>query len=618
MVFAEYISATVENPTIVLLSRRTFPQQNQWHDHGYDDNVSKKIARLQHIKKKANVFVYQVDISDFDKLKAVFTQIRQSGAIRGVIHAAGIASGKVVNDITSADIETGLSAKLVGTMNLHHVTEQDDLDLMIFCSALSSITGEYGQAIYNSANAFLDAFAHWRSVNVGPYCSLNWDTWLEGGMASQIVHELELKEGITDQNACSILPMLFHYDNIQWLIVGSELKTRLKTNFLSKLSQSFSNSYASDLRKTIVSDKKILSEEIATLWREHLNVSQFSFSDSFTALGGDSLMALQLTAILSEKYGLTLPPHLLVEHSTVNELTDFFLKESKKTESCKPNVAELCLVKLQESPLNKKTIFLLHPVGGTVHIYTDLAKALADEMNVYGIQAQALDGVSNPNKRVADLARIYIDIIKTVQPTGGYCLGGASFGGLLAYEMAQQLHERGDTVDMLFLMDTPSHENYPHNLPTDSDIVRYMLEVGAQHKPSSLFDNYTLTEQLDYFIQHAGGLGKAVPQFNHEHLKRYLAIYKANMQAMFSYKAEPLSQHGLDIDYYRAIERDRINPQNPERGWQCLLGKRLRLIQVDGNHITMLFSSSISKITAHLKKRLKNDNPEFSIQPEYV
>jgi thioesterase domain-containing protein len=195
--------------------------------------------------------------------------------------------------------------------------------------------------------------------------------------------------------------------------------------------------------------------------------------------------------------------------------------------------------------------------------------------------------------------------MKTVQPTGGYFIGGASLGGLLGYEIAQQLAQMGERTDLLFLIDTPSPEHYPKKLPTDSDIVRYMLEVGAQHIPSAEFAEYSLDDQLDYFLKHAGGLGQALPHFDQKHLKHYLEIYKCNIKAMFLYQLKPPYTKDSVVHYYRASVHDRINPDHPEKGWEMLLKDNLKVYHTPGNHITMLLRPFVDVIGEDLAQKIQ-------------
>src|SRR5439155_3636570 len=72
---------------------------------------------------------------------------------------------------------------------------------------------------------------------------------------------------------------------------------------------------------------------------------------------------------------------------------------------------------------------------------------------VYVMQSQGLYSKQPPNNTVAEMATHYIKEIRTVQANGPYLLGGWCFGGIVAFEMAQQLHRLGERVDLLAIFD---------------------------------------------------------------------------------------------------------------------------------------------------------------------
>src|SRR5262249_30812166 len=103
---------------------------------------------------------------------------------------------------------------------------------------------------------------------------------------------------------------------------------------------------------------------------------------------------------------------------------------------------------------SKPPLFCVHAAGANVLIYRPLARHLSPDQPVYALQAQGLDGIKLPYTNVEEMATHYIKEILTVQPNGPYFLLGASFGGLVVYEMAQQLIAMGEKVALLVLFDT--------------------------------------------------------------------------------------------------------------------------------------------------------------------
>ena len=91
---------------------------------------------------------------------------------------------------------------------------------------------------------------------------------------------------------------------------------------------------------------------------------------------------------------------------------------------------------------------------GNVYFYGRLARILKSSCRFYAIQAYGLDGAAAPFRHMEDCAEDYVAQIRRFQRSGPYCIGGFCFGGVIAYEMARQLHESGHEVPLLVLFDT--------------------------------------------------------------------------------------------------------------------------------------------------------------------
>src|SRR5262249_45933790 len=114
--------------------------------------------------------------------------VEQYGHLNGIIHAAGVLRDSLLLNKTPEEVRVVLSPKVIGVELLDEVSQQIPLDFFILCSSLSAIGGNMGQADYAAANAYLDAFAHTRRVQVlagqrqGTTVSINWPLWEAGGM----------------------------------------------------------------------------------------------------------------------------------------------------------------------------------------------------------------------------------------------------------------------------------------------------------------------------------------------------------------------------------------------------------------------------------------------------
>src|SRR5262249_20645259 len=98
--------------------------------------------------------------------------------------------------------------------------------------------------------------------------------------------------------------------------------------------------------------------------------------------------------------------------------------------------------------------FFVHPAGGQVFCYITLARHLGPDQPFYGLQTAFSEGDSPLHTEIETMTAYYLQAIRAVQPDGPYLLGGWSLGGVVAFEMAQQLQAQGQTVALLALLDT--------------------------------------------------------------------------------------------------------------------------------------------------------------------
>jgi amino acid adenylation domain-containing protein len=116
------------------------------------------------------------------------------------------------------------------------------------------------------------------------------------------------------------------------------------------------------------------------------------------------------------------------------------------------SAADDCLLPLRSSG-TKRPFFCVHPIGGGALCYEPLVKALDPERPFFGIQARMLEDIEARPSSVEEMAAHYVDAVQRAQPKGPYLLGGWSFGGVVAIEMARQLKRDGKAVDQLVLLD---------------------------------------------------------------------------------------------------------------------------------------------------------------------
>jgi len=208
-----------------------------------------------------------------------------------------------------------------------------------------------------------------------------------------------------------------------------------------------------DLEESFVAPSDSLEQKLANVWRQVLGVEQVGIHDNFFNLGGHSLLAVRLFTEIEKLTGWSLPVLTLFQSPTVKGLADA-IRRMQSSEA--PSLA---------TPIrgngSKEPLFLAHGAGGgMLWGYANLAKYLEVERPMYAFNSRASEGLDEFTT-IEEMAAHYIQEMRAVQPRGPYHLGGYCFGGLVAYEMAQQLVARGERVALLALMNaTPPNSSF--------------------------------------------------------------------------------------------------------------------------------------------------------------
>jgi amino acid adenylation domain-containing protein len=314
-----------------------------------------------------------------------------------------------------------------------------------------------------------------------------------------------------------------------------------------------------------------LQAQLLAIWEDVLGKRPIGIHDNFFELGGHSLTAARLMHRVGQRWGRTLPLAMLFHAPTIEQLAGVLSQDEWSQHWSS-------LVPIQSSGV-QPAFFCIHGVGGNVVGFNRLGRHMAPDYPFYGLQSQGLDGESPCLTSIEAMAAHYISEMRSVQPHGPYFLGGFSFGGLVAYEIAQQLRAAGEETSLLVLFDT-----YPGDVKAGTvPRLRVLLRLSRKHW---LHD---IPRALGKKIQRTWR-GLHVP-------KSLWDVHNANREAASKYVLRPYSGK---VTLVRATERPLEGSFDPHALWKDLAGS-LVVHEIASDHYDILLEPQV----AHLSDRLK-------------
>jgi myxalamid-type polyketide synthase MxaE and MxaD len=169
---------------LILMARSIPPSRREWAALDPSSPLGRKIAAIRELEAMgATVHLARVDVANPAQLTEFLETYALEGwpPVGGVIHAAAVIDDRLIHTLDLPALLAVLRPKVTGAWLLHHLLV--DLDFFVTFSSLGALIGQAGQANYASANAFLDALAHYRTAHGLPALSINWGAWANLGFA---------------------------------------------------------------------------------------------------------------------------------------------------------------------------------------------------------------------------------------------------------------------------------------------------------------------------------------------------------------------------------------------------------------------------------------------------
>ncbi|MEH1970259.1 amino acid adenylation domain-containing protein [Nostoc sp.] len=360
---------------------------------------------------------------------------------------------------------------------------------------------------------------------------------------------------------------------------------------------------------TFVAPRNEVERQLTQIWEQILGVQPIGVKDNFFELGGHSILAVKLFWQIEKAFSKNLPLAILFQSGTVEALAKIICPEEDLTRNLalvnsldQPKSRWSSLVEIQPNG-SKPPFFCIHGLGGEVLCFRELALHLGTEQPFYGLQPQGLDGKHPFHTRVEDMAAHYIQEIQTLQPHGPYFLGGYSFGGTVAFEMARQLQEQGEQVGILVMLDS-CRPGYSWRV---SFLKRVFLHLNNMVQQGSI---YLWQRAVKWSYWRKRHLENRYNRYLEEILNlpendKHLKIINTNTQAISEYIFSPYLGQAILL---RTEDRNRSEAvgirYDPQFGWGDLVTGGLNIHYLPGSHLDLLKEPNVQVLAETLRNCL--------------
>jgi amino acid adenylation domain-containing protein len=343
---------------------------------------------------------------------------------------------------------------------------------------------------------------------------------------------------------------------------------------------------ASSSSQRRISARDSLEQQLVRIWETLFDGTSVGVTDNFFELGGHSLLAVRLFVQVEKMTGRTLPLATLFEAPTIAQLATILRREGWE-----PPWLSLVPIKPNGSRL---PFYCVHGVGGNILEYLDLAKYLDVDQPFYGIQAAGLTGKHPWHTTVEEMAAHYVKEIQSLQPQGPYHIGGSSFGGVVAFEMAQRLREQGEDVALLAFLDTYA-PGYPKVLPVNSvwesylDRLRFRLSLHWGNLQAA-----SPQERWQYVVRKIGkwSQGRVIrwKRMQTRLARRAEALFwprkirESRQAGQFAYTSYRAKKYSGSAVLFRATVPPRGIEVHPTQGWSDFIQGGLEVFDTPGHH----------------------------------
>ena len=613
------------------------------------DPIRQAIDRIREKQPddEVRIEVIQGDVSDAQSLRGAIEQLtRTLPPLRGVIHAAGVLDDGLLIELTPERFDKVLAPKVRGGWNLHEATRDLKLDFFVMFSSVASLLGSPGQSNYATANAFLDGLSAYRRARGLPSLSINWGPWSGAGMAASEGLDDQLRargmEPLPPREALDALGSLLRQPSAQvavmhadWPVMARVMSGRAPTLLQDVMHEAATgdeaeadevdHEFRTELEQ-LADDKRIerladyFAHELARIMG--LDVSDMDPRKPLEELGMDSLLAMELRMNLERSLAISLPMAAFLDRPTVTSLAEHAARELTLSGETRPagsdTGAPLSKADTRQrtlaawSPLaplkpsgSQPPLFFFHPLGGDIRCYVEFARRSLADQPVYALLGRGCDGALPPHESLGQMADVYIEALRGVQPRGPYYLAGWSAGGIVALEVAQRLQSQQREVGMLVWIDTPMPSIYEHvDLDDDARFLCDLVDFVNRFAGAAMDVSYEELKTLEGVAQFERVLREAqrqqvVPEdVSSAYVRHLVDVAKTHVGFIKHYEPATIEApvHLFRPSEGRVLADMSGQDLRDDLGWGQLLGDRLRVHRSPGDHFSMMLGDSAAAL----------------------
>lgn len=328
-------------------------------------------------------------------------------------------------------------------------------------------------------------------------------------------------------------------------------------------------------------------DELINIWAEIIGDPSIAPDTNYLDIGGDSLMAIDIIDKINTRLNVKINTHDFTNNLTPRALE--MLIKSKLSSYTFNAISHI-----RKSKDSKKSVFLIHPAGGTTFCYNMMNMHLkSDAYNLYAID---LPNNYQDFSSMEQLASRYLSEIKRYQSSGPYIIGGYSFGGNLAYEIAMQLEDENQQVDKVIMFD--SHPPLAYN-SYSGDEVNYVeafpsilnYYLNPKNKKMIGIEDCKNKSELEV-IEIMKNKGIIEKDFNSNEIVEFYSKWIFNHKLLKNHK--PKMHTSADLIVFRAKEAEdmnildslKINYINKDL-WKNYFVGNVDIVDIDGNHYSV-------------------------------